>query len=190
MRKISVGLFMSLDGVVEGPGPADNFERAGWTMPYFSDEIGQTVGESFAKSDAMLLGRVTYQGFEAAFGAQTGGMADMMNNTHKYVVSNTLPKATWNNSELIKGNGDSLAAEITKLKQQPGKDIGMSGSITLVQFLLAHGLLDELSLLLHPVVVGTGKRLFKDGFDTTMQLAKSQSFKTGVVQLVYLPNVK
>jgi dihydrofolate reductase len=188
MRKIAAGLFMSLDGVVEGPGPGDTFERKGWTMPYYSDEIGQVVGESFAKNDAMLLGRVTYQGFANTFGSQTGGMADVMNNTHKYVVSNTLQKAEWNNSELIKGN--NIAEQIAALKRQPGKDIGMSGSGTLVQFLLEQGLLDELMLLVYPVVVGTGKRLFKDGFDTTMKLAKAQSFSTGVVHLVYLPTVK
>jgi dihydrofolate reductase len=188
MRKISAGLFMSLDGVVEGPGPGDTFERKGWTMPYYSDEIGQVVGESFAKNDAMLLGRATYQTFAATFAPQTGGMADMMNNTHKYVVSNTLQKAEWNNSELI--TGSNIAEQIAALKQQPGKDIGISGSGTLVQFLLEQGLLNELMLLVYPVVIGMGKRMFKEGFDTTMKLTKSQSFSTGVVHLVYLPTTK
>src|SRR5688572_25974218 len=148
MRTISAGLFISLDGVVEGPG--DNFALAGWTMPYFSDEIGQIVSTSMVGSDGMVLGRKTYQGFQSAFGSQSGGMADVMNNFPKYVVSNTLPAATWKNSQLISGD---VKAEITKLKQQAGNKLTMSGSGTLIQSLLEWGLLDELMLLLYPVTV-------------------------------------
>ena len=186
MRKITVGLFMSLDGVVQGPGPEDNFEHAGWTMPYFSPEIGQFIGESMAASDAMLLGRVTYQGFEASFSAQTGGMADAMNNQPKYVVSTTLKQATWKNSTLINGN---VIQEIHALKQQPGKDLAMSGSITLVQSLLEHGMVDELSLITYPLVLGSGKRLFKEGMaKITLKLLEARSIPNGVVLLRYQPD--
>src|SRR6266568_4553458 len=132
MRKIAAGLFTSLDGVVESP--------ENWTGPYFNEQVGQAVGVLMAQSDAMLLGRVTYEGFAAAFGGQSGGMADQMNNMPKFVVSRTLSSADWQNSTLISGD---VADEITRLKQQPGRGIGMSGSSTLVGWLLRHGLLDE-----------------------------------------------
>ena len=121
-----------------------------WTGTYFN-QVGQAVGALMGTNDAMLLGRVTYEGFAAAFGGQSGGMADQMNNTPKYVVSSTLTSADWQNSTLI--NGD-VAARISELKQEPGQDIGMSGSSTLVGWLLRHGLLDRLDLLVFPVVLG------------------------------------
>jgi len=152
VRKIVAGLFMSLDGVVESP--------ENWTGPYFNDEVGQEIGSQMAIADSMLLGRVTYQTFAASFAGQTGGMADQMNNMPKLVVSTTLDTADWQNSTLINGN---VAEEITKLKQRPGNDIAISGSPTLVRSLLRGGLLDELRLLVFPIVVGGGKRLFADG---------------------------
>ena len=177
MRQIAAGLFISLDGVIEAP------EK--WTGPYFNDQVGQAVGALMAGNDAMLLGRVTYEGFAAAFGGQSGGMADQMNGTPKYVVSSTLASASWQNSTLI--NGD-VAARISGLKRQPGQNIGMSGSSSLVSWLLRHGLLDRLDLLVFPVVLGGGKRLFSelDG-QLPLTLAGSQAFGTGVVQLTYTP---
>jgi dihydrofolate reductase len=177
MRKIVAGLFVSADGVVESPDT--------WTGPYFSPEIQQLIESMMAGGDTMLLGRVTYQGFADAFGGQTGGMADQMNNFPKVVVSTTLDRAEWQNSTLISGN---VAEEITKLKQQPGRDINMSGSATLVSWLLSQGLLDQLDLLLFPVLVGHGKRLF-DGEDAPvgLKLAGSETFGTGVVHLTYQP---
>ena len=177
MRQIAAGLFVSLDGVVEAP------EK--WTGPYFNDQVGQAVGTMMAQNDAMLLGRVTYEGFAAAFGGQSGGMADQMNHTPKYVVSSTLASADWQNSTLI--NGD-VAGQISDLKQQPGKNIGMSGSSALVGWLLRHGLLDRLDLLVFPVVLGSGKRLFSepDG-QVPLTLTGSETFSTGVVQLSYTP---
>jgi dihydrofolate reductase len=177
MRQINAGLFISLDGVVEAP--------ENWTGPYFDDQVGQAVGALMAVNDAMLLGRLTYEGFAAAFGGQSGGMADQMNGTPKYVVSSTLTSADWQNSTLI--NGD-VAAQISALKQQPGQGIGMSGSSALVGWLLRHGLLDRLDLLVFPVVLGTGKRLFRepDG-PLPLTLAGAQTFSTGVVQLTYTP---
>ena len=177
MRTINAGLFVSLDGVVESP------ER--WTGPYFNDQVGQAVGGLMAPNDALLLGRATYEGFAAAFGGQSGGMADQMNNTPKFVVSSTLTTAGWQNSTLI--NGD-VAERITELKQQPGRGIGMSGSSTLVGWLLRQGLLDQLDLLVFPVVVGEGKRLFGEpGRQVPLMLTGTESFATGVVHLSYVP---
>jgi len=177
MRQIAAGLFISLDGVVEAP--------ENWTGPYFNDQVGQAVGALMATNDAMLLGRVTYQGFAAAFGGQSGGMADQMNHTPKLVVSTSLMAAEWQNSTLIEEN---VADELVRLKQQPGKNINISGSITLVRSLLRDGLLDELRLQLFPVVVGSGMRLFGDsGQQLSLKLAESRTFGTGVVNLVYTP---
>src|SRR5262245_40603783 len=149
MRKLNVGLFISLDGVVEGPGPQDGFERAGWTMPYWSDEIGAFIFGSMATSDTLLLGRVTYEGFQAAFGNPPSGHAVAMNGQRKYVVSNTLKSATWQNSQLI--SGSNVIEQIRQLKQGEGKDITVSGSIMLVQALLENDLVDELGLILYPI---------------------------------------
>jgi dihydrofolate reductase len=133
--------------------------------------------------DTLLLGRVTYQGFADAFGGQAGGMADRMNSFTKVVVSTTLDRAKWQNSTLIGGN---VAEEISQLKQRPGRNINMSGSGTLVTWLLREGLLDQLDLLLFPVVVGHGKRLFAgEGGQAGLKLAGSQTFGTGVVHLTY-----
>jgi len=182
MRKIVVGMFVSLDGVIEGPGPTDNFEHAGWTTPYFNEEVGQAIAENTFRSDALLLGRVTYQSFADTFSSQSGGQADIMNNFPKYVVSTTLTKADWNNSTLIKGN---VAQEIAKLKQQPGKDITISGSGALVHSLMQHGLIDEFSLLVMPVVLGTGKRLFPNGVKANLKLVNAKPLSSGVVHLSY-----
>lgn len=177
MRKIVAGLFMSLDGVVESPDK--------WTGPYFSPEVGQVVGSLMAAEDTMLLGRVTYQGFAEAFASQSGGVADQMNNTPKVVVSATLGRADWQNSTVI---GGDVASEITRLKQQPGKNIGVSGSATLVAWLLRQGLLDQLDLLVFPLVVGRGKRLFEgEGDQVALRLAASQAFSNGVVHFTYQP---
>jgi dihydrofolate reductase len=177
MRKIVAGLFVSVDGVLEAPDI--------WTGPYFSPEVGQTVGSLIAGGDTLLLGRVTYQGFAAAFGGQSGGMADTMNSVPKVVVSTTLSTAGWQNSTLISGN---VAAEITKLKQQPGQNINVSGSGSLVSWLLRQGLLDQLDLLVFPVIVGHGKRLFGgEGNHVGLTLAASEAFSSGVVHLTYHP---
>jgi dihydrofolate reductase len=178
MRKIVAGLMMSVDGVVEAP--------EAWTGPYFSPEIGQAVGSIMAAGDTMLLGRVTYQTFAASFsGNTTDPMAVQMTATPKVVVSTTLENAEWENSTLIR---DDVAAQIARLKGQPGKNINISGSATLVAWLLRQGLLDELNLLLFPVVVGHGKRLFGgDGSPAGLTLSRHEAFGTGVVQLIYSP---
>lgn len=179
MRKIVAGFFISLDGVVEAPQD--------WHFPYMNDEMGQCVGAQAEAADAMLFGRATYEEFAAHWSHQGSDVpfADRLNNTAKYVVSTTLETVEWQNSTLLRGD---LVEEITELKRRPGKNISISGSATLVRWLLGNGLLDELSLLVHPIVVGTGRRLFEDGLSQQpMTLVESATFKNGVVHLTYQP---
>jgi dihydrofolate reductase len=180
VRKIVAGLFISLDGVYEAPHE--------WHFPYFNDEMGEAVQAQIDASDTMLLGRVTYQEFASYWPHQNNDevpLADHMNNTPKVVVSETLDSLDWQNSTLIKGN---VVEELTRLKQQPGKNIGITGSGTLVASLLRAGLLDELRLLVHPIVVGKGKRLFATEDEARgLRLADAQTFSTGVLYLTYTP---
>lgn len=179
MRKIVAGLFISLDGVVESPGD--------WHFAYFNDEMGEVVGGAMGESDTMLLGRRTYEEFASFWPHQPAEdeMAAQMNGKQKVVVSTTLDSADWQNSTLIKEN---VAEELRRLKDQPGGTIGMTGSGTLVRSLLRDGLLDELMLILHPVVVGKGKRLFDDmGAEVPLTLANSRTLSNGVVVLTYVP---
>ena len=182
MRKLAASFFISLDGVVEGPGPEDSFELAGWTMPYWDDAIGAYVGGGMAAVDTLLMGRVTYEGFASAFANGTDDVAAIMNGFKKYVVSTTLKHADWANTTLISSN---VNEEVARLKEQPGKDIGMSGSGTLVQSLLRANLIDELNLAVYPVVLGRGKKLFEDGMQETLKLAHSQTSPSGVLLLTY-----
>lgn len=176
MRNIVVSEFLSLDGVMENPG---------WTFPYWNDEIAKFKGEETDAGDALLLGRVTYQGFAAAWPESTDEGAPYFNNVRKYVVSTTLDTVEWNNSVLIKHN---IVEEITKLKQQDGQDLVVHGSGTLVQTLMQHNLVDRYRLLVYPVVLGTGKRLFQDGTTATLKLVETRSFSSGVVALIYQPD--
>jgi dihydrofolate reductase len=158
-----------------------------WHFPYFNDQMEAAVGSSMADSDAMLLGRVTYAEWAGFWPAQSSDdpFANYINNTPKFVVSTTLDTVEWNNSTLIKGD---VAQQIARLKQQPGKNIAISGSGTLVQWLLHADLLDELRLLVHPIVVGSGKRLFTGGSAPKgLKLVDSQAFSTGVMYLTYAP---
>jgi|SRR5215204_1629561 len=181
MRKVVASEFMSLDGVMESP------EK--WQFPYFNDEMGEALGTQMFASDALLLGRATYEEFAGAWPSRSGDpFSEYMNNVPKFVVSTTLRKAEWNNSTLIKEN---IAEEITKLKQQPGKNISITGSGTLVQSLMQADLIDEYQLLVCPVVVGSGKRLFEDeGDQKALKLVDSKIFSTGVVYLAYQPAAK
>lgn len=181
MRKVVSWLFISLDGVVEAPNE--------WQFDVFDDAMGTSIAALSAEEDTMLFGRVTYQAFASFWPTSTDEpFAGHINNTPKYVVSTTLDKVEWGQWEkptLIKGN---LAEAITRLKQQPGKNIGVSGSPTLVRSLLQADLLDELTLMVHPVIVGKGKRLFQDGGDLKkMRLVDSKTTSTGVVILTYQP---
>jgi dihydrofolate reductase len=181
MRKIVAGTFLSLDGVMESPDQ--------WHFPYFDEAMGEAVGSQMAESDAMLLGRVTYQEFASYWPQQpddTPG-AEFMNPTKKYVVSTTLSNVDeWQNSTLIDGN--NFVEEIKRLKASPGKNLNVTGSAKLIQSLLREGLLDELRLLVHPIVVGKGKRLLDgDIGQVPLKLVDSQTFDTGVLYLTYVP---
>lgn len=181
---------MTLDGVVEAPGSADTSlpEKRGWSEPYMNDEIGMSIFELMQKSDGFLLGRKTYQEFAAFWPTMPAEdpFAQLMNSMPKYVVSTTLARAEWNNSTLIR-NVD----EISRLKQQPGKNVNIVGSPTLVRSLLEHNLLDEIQFMVCPVVLGTGKRLFNEGIDTkTLKLVDTKPFDTGMILLSYQPNGK
>jgi dihydrofolate reductase len=184
MRKVVVSEYMSLDGVIEDPGGAEKFKHGGWTIPYWSDEIAKFKFDELFASDALLLGRVTYEGFAAAWPSMTdeAGYADRMNSFPKYVVSTTLDKAGWNNSRLIKQN---IAQEIAKLKQESGQDILVFGSGMLAQTLLQHNLVDQYNLLVYPVVLGSGKRLFGDATNAGLKLVDAKAFGSGVALLIY-----
>jgi len=192
MRKINAALFITLDGVVEAPGGESTLppDRRNWSMPFMSDEVGQVITASMANSDAMLLGRRTYQDFAAYWPNVPADdpFGQFMNNQTKYVVSTTLDKAEWKNSHLIKGN---VAAELNKLKQQPGKDINIVGSGTLTCSLIEANLVDELQLMLCPVVLGIGKRLFDDThFTRSMKVTETKSFDSGMIYLRLQPEKK
>ena len=188
MRKIVVSEFVSLDGVVEDPGGAEKFKHGGWSFKFPDDQVPKYKLDEVFASDALLLGRVTYEGFAKAWPSRKDdvGFADKMNNMPKYVVSTTLKDLEWNNSRLIKSN---VAEEVKKLRQQTGKDILVYGSGKLVNTLLKHDLVDELRLMVHPVVLGSGKRLFDDNAETlkALKLAESRTFPSGIVLLSYHP---
>jgi len=185
MGKIVVTEFASLDGVIEDPGGAGDFKHAGWSFEISRGDEGDKfkLDETFA-SDALLLGRVTYEGFAEAWPSRDGEFADKFNTMPKYVVSSTLTEPEWNNSTVLKGD---IAAEVEKLKQEHDGDIVVHGSAQLVQYLIDHDLVDELRLMVYPVVLGTGKRLFGETRDKkTLQLADSKVVGDGVIILTYV----
>jgi dihydrofolate reductase len=192
MRKISVVESISLDGVMQAPGRPDEdtrggFEHGGWAQPYADDVLGRTMGEGMAGTDALLLGRFTYEGLYAFWPKQTDGnpYTDALNKTQKYVVSTTLQEPLpWVNSSLISGD---VAAAVRGLKEQPGQDIVVLGSGELVRELRRHGLVDEYVLLIHPLLLGTGRRLFDDGSFAGLQLVRSVQTTTGVIIATYRP---
>ncbi|MBC9714762.1 dihydrofolate reductase [Streptomyces sp. TRM66268-LWL] len=176
-RKITAGLFISLDGVVEAPDT--------WHFPYMNDEMAAAVGEMFVGADTLLLGRKTYESFAAVWPQRSGEMADSINGIRKLVASTTLTATDWNNSALIEGD---VVGAVKDLKQQPGGTVTLTGSIGLTRTLLEAGLIDELRLLVHPIVLGTGLRLFPEGTaQVPLGLARSAIFSTGVVDLTYRP---
>jgi dihydrofolate reductase len=179
MRKVVASLFISLDGVAESPDQ--------WQFDVFDDDMGAEITQQMNEQDALLLGRVTYEEWASYWPTATDEpFASSMNKKPKYVVSTTLDKVAWGKWDtvsLLKGN---LAAEINKLKSQPGKDIGVAGSPTLVRSLLQNDLLDELRLQVHPVVVNHGKRLFQEGNDLKrLNLIENRTTSTGVLLLTY-----
>jgi dihydrofolate reductase len=186
MRKLVVTEFVTVDGVMEDPGGSEGTERGGWAFKFDRGAEGHKFKlDEVMASDALLLGRVTYEGFAAAWPGRTDevGFADMMNSMAKYAVSTTLTDPQWNNSTVIRGN---VAEEVSKLKQQPGQDILVAGSRTLVQTLMEHGLVDEYRLMVFPIVLGSGKRLFQDTKQPeALQLVEAKTVGAGVQVLTY-----
>jgi dihydrofolate reductase len=178
MRKVIVTEFLTLDGVMEASEQ--------WQPPYVSDDVAEAIKGVIHETDAALFGRVTYELFAAYWPLQTHnefGIADKLNRERKFVVSSTLTTVDWNNSSLIKGD---VAEEIRTLKEQPGGAIRVVGSATLVQSLMKANLIDEYWLMVHPLVLGRGKRLFNDGMETTgLKLVEAKAFSSGVVLLRY-----
>jgi dihydrofolate reductase len=175
MRKLIVTEFVSLDGVVENPM---------WTFKYWNDEIANFKGEETSAGQEMLLGRVTYEGFAQAWPNSKDEGAAYFNSTRKYVVTSTLDKLEWNNSVALKG---SPVEAIRTLKQQDGPDIVVHGSIELAQMLLQNDLVDMVRMLVYPVVLGKGKRMFLDGTTATLKLVETRPTSSGVVGLIYEP---
>jgi dihydrofolate reductase len=186
MARIVVTEFVSLDGVMEDPGGAEGFKYGGWTFEIERGEEGDKFKlDEALDADALLLGRVTFEGFAAAWPSREGEFADKFNNMPKYVVSSTLEEPEWNNSTVLKGD---VVGEVSKLRQGPDGDIVVHGSAQLVQTLVAHDLVDELRLMVFPVVLGTGKRLFGDTSDKKpLRLADSKTVGDGIAILIYEP---
>ena len=182
MRKLTADLFISLDGVVEAPDQ--------WHFPYFNDEMGAAVTATVGSADTLLLGRKTYDSFAGAWpgreaeGGEDAPFAKQLGDARKIVVSNQDLDFTWRNSEVLRGD---LLDGVRALKQEPGGPIAMSGSVSVVRQLAAAGLIDELHLLVHPIVLRKGERLWDDGSPIPLRLLSSQTFETGVLNLVYGP---
>ena len=193
MRKLVVAEFVSLDGVMQAPGGAEEdmeggFTHGGWTMPYWHDDMGTTLFEEINKADTFLLGRKTWQGHAEAFEPAPADdpFAGLLNGLKKYVVSTTLKSAdAWRNSTII---SDNVVDEVRKLKEQPGKAIYVDGSSVLVHTLAQADLVDEYSLLVFPIVLGKGKRVFPQDFHAGLRLIETKSFPSGVVLMRYQPD--
>ena len=186
MGRIVVTEFVSLDGVMEAPGGGEDYKHAGWTFEIDRGEEGnkfkldETLG-----AEALLLGRRTYEGFAAAWPSREGEFADKFNGMPKYVVSSTLENPEWNNSTVLKGD---LVEEVSRLRDTAAGDVYVQGSARLVQALVEHDLVDELRLMVFPVVLGSGKRLFDGTSDKKrLRLAESRTVGDGVTILIYQP---
>jgi dihydrofolate reductase len=189
MRRLIVSEFVSLDGVMQAPGGADEdteggFKHGGWTLPYWHDEIGAAFGALMQECDAFLLGRKTYVTHANAFEPMKPGdfFGDMMNAPAKYVVSKTLERPIWRNTTIIR---DNVVDAVRKLKAAPGKNILTDGSQKLVHTLFEHDLVDELHLLLYPLTLGGGKRLLPERVHAAFKLKAAKPYPSGVVGLHY-----
>jgi len=190
MRKITVNAFVTLDGVIQSPSgpeedPTGNFKHGGWMPNYHDDMTGKTLSEFMAKPFELLLGRRTYDIFAAYWPYSNEPGADQLNTTKKYVASKTLKNVDWNNSSLLKGD---IVQEIRKLKEQDGPELQVHGSSNFIQTLLKNDLIDEFRLLIFPVVIGNGKRLFGQGtVPSGLKLIDSKTSSTGVIVATYEP---
>jgi dihydrofolate reductase len=190
MRELIVAEFITLDGIIQAPGGADEdtdggFAHGGWTHPYWHDDIGTHFFEAMSQADALLLGRKTWQGHGAAFDPMPDGdpFGDSMKGIQKYVVSTTLKEtALWRNSTIISSN---VVEEVRKLKEQPGKNILLDGSSVLAHSLIEHDLVDEYALHVYPLALGSGKRLFPAGMRVNLTIVEAKPLPTGVVYMRY-----
>ncbi len=192
MRRVVVFMNLTLDGVMQAPARPDEdrrggFEYGGWAIPYAEPGIGKAAGESMATSGALLLGRRTYEDFYSVWPTRTDNpFTAVLNSAQKYVASTTLQEPlVWSNSTLLKGD---IPEAVSRLKDQPGKDIVILGSGMLVQSLMRANLIDEYTLLIHPLILGSGRRLFADGGTfTALRLVSVQTTTTGVAIAIYQP---
>ena len=186
MGRIVVTEFVSLDGVMEDPGGSENFQHGGWSFEISRGEEGDGFKlDETMSSDALLLGRVTYEGFAAAWPSREGEFADKFNTMPKYVVSSTLEQPSWQNTTVLRGD---LAKEVARVRAAHEGDVVVHGSASLVQALLGQGLVDELRLMVFPVVLGSGKRLFGDtSGKRPLRLVESKTVGDGVAILIYAP---
>ena len=179
MRRLIVTEFITLDGRFETP------EK--WSFPHQNDETAKVKWDELVACDALLLGAATYKIFASSWPTRSGEFADQMNGIAKYVVTSKIKRLTWNNSRRIEGN---IAKAVAELKSQPGKDIGVAGSAKLADLLLKAKLVDVLRLMVHPIVLGEGRRLFRDGTPANLRLANIEKYSTGMILLEYLPENK
>ncbi len=189
MRKIIVSEFVSLDGVFEAPGPdGSDYKHQGWTFKFSGDDIMKFKYDELMAADTQLLGRVTYEGFAKAWPHMegTGEFGEKMNGMQKYVVSKTLKKADWQNSKIIHKD---VAKEVARIKKDEGGDILVAGSGKLVNFLLQEKLVDEIRLVVYPIILGSGKKLFDEKSYSILTLLESTTFKSGVTALRYEPKL-
>lgn len=189
MRKLVTSTFVTLDGIMQAPGGPEEddsggFKSGGWSVNYWDDTVAQAMGEIFAKQPELLLGRKTYEIFAAYWpNAQDEPGADNLNNARKYVASRTLDRVDWNNSVLLKGD---VVEEIARLKELDGPELQVHGSSNLIQTLLKHNLIDEMHLLIYPVAIGNGKRLFGEGTNPSdFKLVESRTSSTGIIIATY-----
>ncbi len=189
MRRLVVSEFVTLDGVMEDPGGSEKTARGGWAFQYDRGAEGDKFKlDEVMAADALLLGRVTYEGFAKAWPGLPGDFADKMNGMPKYVVSSTMKNGEWNNSRVIEGN---CIDEIVKLRATPRQELLVAGSGKLVHALIENALVDELRLMVYPVLLGSGKRLFEEGVvHIPMRLIEARSVGAGVLILVYQPGGK
>ena len=185
MRKLIVTEFVTLDGVMEAPGGEQTHPHTGWVFDFIGPEQERFKLQEVLEADAHLIGRVTYESFAGAWPQRAGEFADKMNSMPKYVATTTIDELEWSNSTPIKGD---VAEEVTKLKQQDGGPLLVAGSRTLVHTLMEHDLIDEYRLMVFPVVLGSGKRLFPESSDNrTLELVDTKTFDTGVQVHTYRP---
>ena len=185
MRKIIVSEFVTLDGVMEAPGGEPGYPHSGWVLEFMSPEQLQYKLDEVLEAESLLIGRVTYESFAAAWPKRSGEFADKMNAMPKHVVSSTLRDPEWHNSEVLKGD---VPQGVARLKEKEGGPILVVGSRTLVHTLMEHHLVDEYRIMIFPVVLGAGRRLFSETRDkTVLRLADTRAFSSGVVVHTYDP---